>query len=299
MQDKDYFYLYKLKMAIDVDLLSRISFFKNLNLEELQSLASVMDIKSYQKDEMIFRLGDQGDSLYIVQDGEVELFVKDHTGEKITLRIVSSGDMFGELSMLDSGPRTADALSIDKSELLALGQDDLQTFLKKHPDAALDLLANLAGRIRQTNQLLMGRVSRNTNTEAEGKMNWVQKAAYLISEWSGSMSFLILNASLFLIWILWNSDVIPGLSAFDPYPFGFLTMSVSLEAIFLSIFVLMSQNLEANKDRIRSNIEYEVNLKAELEISHLHEKINTMNADFISRLHTIEKTLKSSTSTSN
>ncbi len=281
-------------MSIDVDLLSQVSFFKNLNNEELSSLASVMDVKPYAKGETVFRLGDQGDSLYIVKDGEVELFVKDHTGEKILLRRVPPGDMFGELSMLDNGPRTAHAEALEDSELLCFGQDDLQTFLKKHPDASLDLLANLAGRIRQTNQLLMGRVSRNTNTEVEENLSWVEKIANFISEFSGSMSFLVLNTLFFLIWILWNSDVVPGLVAFDPYPFGFLTMSVSLEAIFLSIFVLMSQNLQSTKDRIRGNIEYEVNLKAELEVSHLHEKVNTMNADLISRLHHIEKALKSS-----
>ncbi|QQR80536.1 MAG: DUF1003 domain-containing protein [Deltaproteobacteria bacterium] len=194
--------------------------------------------------------------------------------------------------MLDSGPRTAHAEALENAELLALGQDDLKIFLKKHPDASLDLLANLAGRIRQTNQLLMGRVSRNTNTEVEENLSWVEKVANLIAEFSGSMAFLLLNTLFFLIWIVWNVDLIPGLVAFDPYPFGFLTMSVSLEAIFLSIFVLMSQNLQATKDRIRGNIEYEVNLKAELEISHLHEKINEMNSDLINRLHTIEKAVK-------
>mgnify|MGYP001579051718 FL=1 len=103
------------------------------------------------------------------------------------------------------------------------------------------------------------------------------------------------NAAMFLIWITANillaSGAVPGAHAFDPFPFGLLTMAVSLEAIFLSIFVLLAQNLQAAKDHIRSDIEYQVNLKAELEVAQLHEKVDDLHAEVLARLHNLEKAL--------
>jgi len=89
---------------------------------------------------------------------------------------------------------------------------------------------------------------------------------------------------IFAVWIFINVVKIPGIPQFDPFPFGFLTLAVSLEAIFLSVFVLLSQNRQAAKDRVRSDIEYDVNLKAELEIAHLHEKLDHLTADVLAKL---------------
>jgi uncharacterized membrane protein len=111
-----------------------------------------------------------------------------------------------------------------------------------------------------------------------------------IAAFSGSLAFLALHIVWFLIWIGLNT--IPGLMSFDPLPFGLLTMCVSLEAIFLSVIVLLSQNRQAAKDRIRTDIEYDVNLKAELEVSHLHEKVDQLQAALLTRLQQIEVRLQ-------
>nr|AIA17424.1 Protein of unknown function (DUF1003) [uncultured bacterium] len=108
-----------------------------------------------------------------------------------------------------------------------------------------------------------------------------------MARFSGSMTFLYLNMLWFAAWIFWNIDMITGLKAFDPYPFGLLTLTVSLEAIFLSIFVLLSQNIQADRDKIHSDIEYEVNLKAELEIAYLHEKIDRFHEEYLNLVHLI------------
>jgi uncharacterized membrane protein len=110
----------------------------------------------------------------------------------------------------------------------------------------------------------------------------IERVADVIAEFSGSILFLVLNAAWFTAWITWN--LIPGIPHFDPYPFGFLTMVVSLEAIFLSIFVLVSQNRQGAKDRLRADAEYEVNLKAELEITHLHEKVDFLTEEVLARV---------------
>jgi len=137
-------------------------------------------------------------------------------------------------------------------------------------------------RIRSADEMLRRRVARNINLEMEVRSTTVEKIADVIAAFSGSILFLVLNGAWFLGWIAWNT--IPGILHFDPYPFGFLTMVVSLEAIFLSIFVLVSQNRQAAKDRLRADAEYEVNLKAELEISHLHEKVDFLTEELLARL---------------
>jgi len=180
-------------------------------------------------------------------------------------------------------------LALEDTELLVLDRGDLLLFLRKKPDAALDMLTVMGQRIRQSGELLRGRVTRNVNEEVEDKRTVIEKAADWIAEFSGSIPFLGIHIIIFTAWIVWNT--FPGLLAFDAFPFGLLTMAVSLEAIILSVFVLLSQNRQIAKDRIRSDIEYEVNLKAELEVAHLHEKVDRLHGEVLSRLHNLEKLL--------
>jgi CRP/FNR family cyclic AMP-dependent transcriptional regulator len=135
---------------------------------------------------------------------------------------------------------------------------------------------------------LRTRVSRNVNEEVEEKISPLQRVADWISWFSGSMLFLVLNLVWFAIWIAANTWPTPT-SQFDPYPFGLLTMIVSLESIFLSCFVLISQNRQAEKDRVRADIEYEINVKAELEIAHLHEKTDRIYAEMLENFNRLEK----------
>lgn len=276
-------------MPADAALLEEVPFFQLLDNDERNALAAVLDEARVSKGETLFQFGDPGDSLYLVRRGEIELFVKDNVGEKIVLTVARPGDMFGELSLLDNGPRTATALALEDTELLRLDRGDLLLFLRKKPDAALDMLTVMGQRMRQAGEMLRGRVSRNANEEIEDKRTAIEKAADWIAEFSGSLPFLFLHIALFAVWILWNVDAVPGLKAFDRFPFGLLTMAVSLEAIILSVFVLLSQNRQIAKDRIRSDIEYEVNLKAELEVAHLHEKVDRLHGEVLARLHNLEK----------
>jgi uncharacterized membrane protein len=161
---------------------------------------------------------------------------------------------------------------------------------QKSPAAALRLLAAMGRMTRKADELLRTRVSRNANEEAEENIGALQRVADWISWFSGSMWFLLLNAIWFVAWIGVNTLPL-GVPAFDPYPFGLLTMIVSLEAIFLSCFVLISQNRQAEKDRVRSNIEYEVNIKAELEVAHLHEKTDRIHAEMLDHFVRLEKAL--------
>jgi len=278
-------------MGCDVELLAGIEFFALLKDEDRQALADVVDSISLKTGETLFHAGDPGESLFIVRSGSVELFIKDTVGQKIVLTISETGDLFGELSLLDSGPRTATAVALSDTELLMLDRDDLLLLFQRRPDAALNMLAAMSAMTRKADELLRTRVSRNVNEEMEEHSTPLQRVADWIAWFSGSMPFLIINAAWFVIWISLNTLLL-GIRAFDPYPFGLLTMIVSLEAIFLSCFVLVSQNRQAEKDRVRADIEYEVNVKAELEVAHLHEKTDRLYEGMLARFARLEKQIQ-------
>lgn len=280
-------------MPCDSLLLKGISIFELLHDEDRDELAKVVDVTTVKAQETLFEAGEPGESMFIVSSGSIELFIKDTAGQRIVLTIAEEGEIFGELSMLDSGPRTATALALTDSELLVLDREDLLLLFQKRPDAGLHMLAAMSRMTRQADELLRTRVARNVNEEVTAPTSLLERIADVIAWFSGSMPFLILNAAWFIIWISLN--VLPlGIQPFDPFPFGLLTMIVSLEAIFLSCFVLVSQNRQAEKDRVRSDIEYEVNIKAELEIAHLHEKTDRIYERMLAGFARLEKALQQS-----
>ncbi len=275
------------------DLLSQVPLFKLLGPAERADLERVLERTTCSRNETIFTLGEPGDSLYIVGSGKIELFVKDNSGARITLTVCEPGEIFGELSLLDGGARTASATALEDSDLFVLDRDDLLAFLRRHPEAALTMLTTMGQRIRSADEMLRRRVARNINIEMEIRSTEFEKLADMIAKSTGSVTFLGLNAIWFLAWIGWNTA--PAIFHFDPYPFGFLTMVVSLEAIFLSIFVLISQNRQSAKDRLRADSEYEVNLKAELEVAHLHEKVDFLVEEVLARIPRRERPRAAST----
>lgn len=273
------------------DLLKDVPLFQLLDDSERAELAQQLELVRFGAGETIFNLGDPGDSAYILSSGEAEVFCKNDTGERIVLEVARRGDFFGELSMLDSGSRSASVVTTQETEALRLDRKHLEHFLRTHPQAAMDILAATGRRLRVSAERLRHTASRDTNAEYEDKSTPLQKAADWISAFAGSIPFLFLHVVWFGLWLGLNTFPVPGIPQFDPYPFGFLTLTVSLEAIFLSVFVLLSQNRQAAKDRVRSDIEYDVNLKAELEIAHLHEKIDRLNAEVLSRLEKVQRSL--------
>jgi uncharacterized membrane protein len=276
-------------MPTDAALLAEVPFFQLLDDEERASLASQLEVVSIPAGQTVFEYGDPGDSLFLVRSGAAEVFFRDDTGERIVLERPSAGDFFGELSLLDGGPRSASVVASENLEVLRLDREDLDDFLKRHPTAAISLLAATGRRLRHTAERLRHTASRNVNEEVEDKRSVVQRSADWIAAFSGSIAFLVIHVVWFFFWIVINVGWIPGIPAFDPFPFGLLTMVVSLEAIVLSVFVLLSQNRQAEKEHVRADIEYDVNLKAELEIAHLHEKVDRLHSEVMNRLDRLSR----------
>jgi uncharacterized membrane protein len=269
-------------------LLAEVSLFALLDDQERALLAERVETVKFAEGAVIFNVGDPGDSMYIVTSGEVQLSVKTKTGEEMFLESPGAGEFFGEISLLDEGPRTATARA--KSPVVAIEVDrgDLDELFRLAPAAAMDLLAATGRRLRHNAMIIRNAATRNANEEIADNRSTVMKVADWIAEFSGSLPFLFIHIVGFAIWIMLNVHLLP-FGNFDPFPFGFLTLVVSLEAIILSVFVLLSQNRQVARDKVRGDIEYDVNLKAEMQISNMHEKFDTMYSEVQKRLDRIEK----------
>lgn len=267
-------------MPVDAAFLEGVELFRALDDDDRRALAAALQSRTVRADERLFDQGEDGNSLFVVREGRVQLYVRDHAGQVIVLSDVGAGGVFGELSLLDGLPRTAAARVVEDGELLELDREHLVSLVRRVPDLALDLLVQMSRQTRHADELLRQRVSRNVNEEIEERLSPLQRIADWIAWFCGSIGFLLLHALWFVVWVVINTMHV-GLPQFDPYPFGLLTMIVSLEAIFLSCLVLISQNRQVAKDRVRSDIEYDVNVKAEMEVAHLHEKIDRIHEQLI------------------
>lgn len=267
-------------------VLSQVRLFRILDAAERKAIADRLEVRDVPAETCLFRLGDPGEEMYVVFEGAIEIDTHDKFGQKIVLATVGPGDMFGELSLIDEGPRNATAMARQDSKLLVMTRNDLVDIVHRNPTASLEMMAIFAERIRETHDRLRMLEARNANTAIETHATRLERATDMVAGWFGSLSFLAIHAAIFAVWIVWN---VVATSPFDPYPFGLLTMAVSLEAILLSIMVLLSQNRQSARDHIRSDVEYEVNLTAGLQIAELHSKLDTMNAAMLARLARIER----------
>jgi CRP/FNR family transcriptional regulator, cyclic AMP receptor protein len=261
--------------TVTTQRLAEIPLFSHMDDEELTELHSLMSERIFQPGQVVMKEGEQGSTFQIIERGEVEIWLTDTDGKKVVLDVLGPGKFFGELSMLTGETRSASATSEEEVMTLELDRDEFFDFLRRRPDAALDVLTELGQRLKHTDDILRTRVSRNPNDEIDEHISLGQRIADIIAEFSGSIPFLLLNLVIFVIWLVANT-VGPKNIQFDPYPFQFLTMAVSLEAIFLSIFVLVSQNRQASKDRIKADLDYQVDVKAELEMTVMASKLRDM-----------------------
>jgi CRP/FNR family transcriptional regulator, cyclic AMP receptor protein len=274
-------------MPADPDVLKEVPLFRDLDAAERAVLAAQAGEMHWAAGTRIFSRGDAGDSFYVVTQGRVELSMESTTGERRLLGTAGPGEFFGELSLLDSGPRSADATAVASTRGVEIDRSDLTELFRIHPSAALDVLSVTGQRLRETNRALMASWT-SPNQEVEEQSTAVQRVADALATFSGSIPFLVLHAVVFALWVAWNLGAFPILKPFDPFPFGLLTLVTSLEAIFLSCFVLISQERQASKDRIRSDVEFAANIKAGLEVTQLHGKLDRLYEQTMAKLAALD-----------
>lgn len=285
-------------MATTSDILGEVPFFALLDAAERAALAERVDHVRFRERQDIFKQSEPGGSLFIVLSGAVELWFKKDSGEKVVLETARAHDFFGEISLLDGGPRTANATCIADVEMIVVTREDLDELFRLKPAAAMDLLSATGRRLRETNRLLRMAAAKDINEETEDNRSTVERAADWVTEFSGSIPFLVIHIVWFVVWIVLNVAPLDASSVggFDPFPFGLLTMCVSLEAIILSVLVMLSQNRQVARDRIRNEIEYQVNVSAEAKVAHLHEKVDRLQEEVLVRLKALDGGNKKGTS---
>ncbi|PYP90660.1 MAG: cyclic nucleotide-binding protein [Candidatus Angelobacter sp. Gp1-AA117] len=275
-------------MSADVTMIGEVPIFALLDDEERDALAHMMDTRDFKQGETMFEYGDSGTDLFIVRNGRVEIFIESTEGEKIVLGEHQQGDVVGELSFLDGGSRTATAIAIEDTQTLCMDRDRLLDFIDKHPHAAIDLLTVVGRRLRATNELLRTQVSRNPNVEEAEMLTFGQRIADKVATFGGSWSFIILFGIAMAVWVVMNSTALFLKKYFDPYPYILLNLFLSMIAALQAPVIMMSQNRQVAKDRLKSDLDYEVNLKAELEVAHLHHKLDHIYERIDARLARME-----------
>jgi CRP/FNR family transcriptional regulator, cyclic AMP receptor protein len=233
----------------------------------------MMDCREFKAGEIVFHYGDPGGEIFILRTGRIELFVESTDGQKLILAENEPGDVIGELSFLDGGSRTGTALAREDTQLLTMHRNRLMEFIDKHPHAAMDLLTVVGRRLRATDELLRTQVSRNPNVEEEERLTFGQRVADKVASFGGSWTFIISFGIVLVIWVVFNSTALLS-KHFDPYPYILLNLFLSMIASIQAPVIMMSQNRQSSKDRLKSDLDYEVNLKAELEVAHLHRKVD-------------------------
>lgn len=255
--------------------LSRIPLFAHLDAAGHEAMLALMTRQSVKAGEPVFWFGDRGDTLYIVEDGRVEVTAPDTKGGHVRLDTLGPGGVFGELGLIDGGPRSATVRALTDCSLLALPREPFHAFLRQRPDVAIDMLQVLGARLRASTATIRGLPNPN-QVIAEAATRW-QRVSDAVATVAASHAFTITHIAWFGTWIGLNTVAaagwLPARLGFDPYPFGLLTLIVSLEAIFLSIFVLVSQNRQSERDRIRTDLDYQVNVKAHVEIVGIAERL--------------------------
>ncbi|HTS50131.1 MAG TPA: DUF1003 domain-containing protein [Bryobacteraceae bacterium] len=276
-------------MPIDASILNEVEHLRDLGAQEKLGLAEKIDLLRYSAGEAIFSYGDPGHALYIVRSGEIEIFIKNDQGEKIVLEISRPGGVFGEISLLDDGPRTAWVSALSDAEVLRLDREHFEDYVRQYTPAALNLLSVAARRLRKADEVIRRTVTRNVNDVAAEQRTPLTRLAEGVPALTGSLGSLFFHALFFGTWIVLNLGLIGHWRSFDAYPFEFLSVIVSLEAIFLSLFVLTSQNRQRARDRIRADVEFESSINAELKITYLHEKIDKLTESHYQVLTGVEK----------
>ena len=247
------------------ELLANIPLFESLTPEDLEALSNRTESRDYNEGDAIFHQGDAGSALFVIDDGAVEISYGEGRG-RIVLATLFTGQYFGELSLFDGSPRSATATAVKKTRLICLDREHLVDFVNKKPAAALRIIAEMSDRLRQTNELMSRQVSRNVLEEEEESLSFGQRVADRVAAFGGSWPFIFTFGGIMIVWMGVN---ILRWANFDPYPFILLNLGLSSLAALQAPVIMMSQNRQSAKDKLLAENDYQVNLKAEMEISAL------------------------------
>src|SRR5580698_7200041 len=258
-------------MPCDPGELKHVPLFALLDQEEIAVLAAQVELKTFAPRQRIYKMGDPGMHAYILMSGSVQVSTVDEDHQEVVVDQPGHGQFFGFASMLEQTPHQTSALAMEKSVCVEISRDDIAILLQRKPMAGMDMLTVLGAQFHASQQLVRLRASRNANEVIEEKSTFGERIADDVASFGGSWPFIILVGVAFVIYT--GINVVLRSKAWDPYPFILLNLFLSMLAAIQAPVIMMSQNRQDTKDRVRSELDFEVNRRAEAEIQNLSHKL--------------------------
>lgn len=265
-----------------VEAIRSVPLFASLSNEAAQEVYTLLQSRNVPSGTLLFHAGDVGDSLYLIDGGRVQISVADEDGKEIVLAELKEGDFFGEMAIIDGKQRSADAIVLEDARLYVLDRDDFLRFINNNPAVALQLLSATFQRLRRTDQMLQQRVSRNVNEEQDKRMTIADRAADMLAEFGGSWKFIGVALALIVFWIALNSYFL--LNGFDAKPYAMLNLVLAVISGLQAPIIMMSQNRQGSKDRLRADLDYQVNLKNEIALNEVLRRLDVLESERLPEL---------------
>jgi uncharacterized membrane protein len=259
-------------MPCDPVELKHVPLFALLDADEIAVLAAQVDLRIFAPRQRIYKIGDPGKHAYILLSGNVQVTTVDEDHQEVLVDQPGHGQFFGFASMLQQTAHQTSALAIEKTTCVEISRDDIATLLQRKPMAGMDMLTVLGQQFHASQQLVRVRASRNPNEVIEEKYTFGEHVADGVASFGGSWAFIILFGVVLIVYTCINI----GLKgrAWDPYPFILLNLFLYMLAAIQAPVIMMSQNRQDKKDRLRSELDFDVNRRAESEIQNLSRKLN-------------------------
>ena len=262
-------------MPCSLDVLKEIPLFSLLDEDEMSVLASQVEVREFAVRQKIYRLGEPGERAYVLVNGHVHVTTVDEDNQEVLVSDPEMGEFFGFASMMTGSLHTTSATALEATTCVEIDKNDILALLERKPHAGMDMMAVLAKQFHASQQLVRGRAGRNPNEVIDDEATFGERIADKVAKFGGSWSFII---TFFAILVVYSAaNVIMGKAAWDPYPFILLNLLLSMLAAIQAPVIMMSQNRQDTKDRLRGELDYEVNVRSEAEIRNLTGKVHTLD----------------------
>ena len=263
-------------MPCTPEVIKDVPLFALLDEDELAVLAGQVDLKKFAPRQRIYKTGDPGGHAYVLVSGKVRITTVDEDHQEIVVDEPSAGEFFGFASMLDQTAHQTDALALEETVCVEVSRDDISVLLQRKPHAGMDMLAVLGRQFHASQQLVRARSMRNSNEVIEAETTVGEHIADAVARFGGSWSFIITFGVILVVYTTINM-VLGEKKAWDYYPFILLNLFLSMLAALQAPVIMMSQNRQDAKDRVRGELDYDVNRRAEAEIQSLSRKLNLLD----------------------
>jgi len=263
-------------MACKPEVLKNVPLFALLDEEERTVLASQVEFKTFSAHQRIYKMGDEGGQAYVMISGKVQVTTVDEDHQEVVVDEPGQGEFFGFASMLEQTPHQTTAIALEETSCLEVSRDDVAVLLQRKPLAGMDLLTTLGRQFHASQELVRLRAQRNPNEVIEKEATLGERVADSVAQFGGSWTFITMFLVLLIAYTIINVNL--QIRAWDPYPFILLNLFLSMLAAIQAPVIMMSQNRQDTKDRLRSELDFEVNRRAEAEIKGLARKMNQLDA---------------------